>query len=71
MHILQATHDVRKVSLWPGHASMKSTEVYLRVDPSEKLAALNADMAPALKKGRFAAPDKLLEMLKAKQGAKL
>ena len=71
IHILQATHDVRKVSLWLGHASMQSTEVYLRVDPSEKLAALNAGMAPALKKGRFTAPDKLLEMLKAKQGAQL
>ncbi|WP_345946780.1 tyrosine-type recombinase/integrase [Bradyrhizobium sp. 166] len=30
MHTLQATRDVRKVSLWLGHASLQSTEVYLR-----------------------------------------
>jgi site-specific recombinase XerD len=42
MHTLQATRDVRKVSLWLGHASLQSTEVYLRADPTEKLEALNA-----------------------------
>ena len=64
MHTLQATRDVRKVSLWLGHASLQSTEVYLRADPTEKLEALNAMMPPALlKPGRFRAPDKLLAML--------
>ncbi len=64
MHVLQATHDVRKVSLWLGHATMKSTEIYLRADPTEKLAALNAGAAPALRPGHFSAPDKLLAMLR-------
>ena len=64
MHILQATRDVRKVSLWLGHASVKSTEMYLRADPTEKLAALDAGLAPALRPGRFRAPDQLLEMLR-------
>ena len=32
MHTLQATGDVRKVSLWLGHASIQSTEIYLRAD---------------------------------------
>jgi integrase/recombinase XerD len=64
MHTLQATRDVRKVSLWLGHASLQSTEVYLRADPTEKLEALNAMMPPTLlKPGRFRAPDKLLAML--------
>ena len=63
MHTLQATRDVRKVSLWLGHASLQSTEVYLRADPTEKLEALNAMTPPALKPGRFRAPDKLLAML--------
>ena len=40
MHTLQATRDVRKVSLWLGHASPQSTEVYPRADPTEKLEAL-------------------------------
>lgn len=66
MHILQATRDVRKVSLWLGHATMKSTEIYLRADPTEKLEALDTVAAPALRPGRFTAPDKLLEMLKSK-----
>ena len=64
MHTLQATRDVRKVSLWLGHAGLQSTEVYLRADPTEKLEALSAMMPPMLKPGRFRAPDKLLAMLR-------
>ncbi len=64
MHTLSATRDVRKVSLWLGHATVKSTEVYLRADPTEKLAALDAGAAPALRPGKFRAPDQLLEMLR-------
>jgi integrase/recombinase XerD len=63
MHTLQATRDVRKVSLWLGHASIQSTEIYLRADPTEKLEALAATAAPMFKPGRFRAPDKLLAML--------
>lgn len=63
MHTLQATRDLRKVSLWLGHASLQSTEVYLRADPTEKLEALAAMTPPALKPGRFRAPDKLMSML--------
>jgi len=63
MHTLRATRDVRKVSLWLGHASLQSTEVYLRADPTEKLEALAAMAPPMLKPGRFRAPDKLLAML--------
>lgn len=68
MHILQATHDVRKVSLWLGHASMQSTEVYLRADPDEKLAALSTITPPSIKRGRFRPPDKLLALLEDAQG---
>ncbi len=65
MHSLQATRDVRKVSLWLGHASVKSTEIYLRADPTEKLATLKASVAPSLRRGRFQPPDKLLDMLRS------
>ena len=65
MHTLQATGDVRKVSLWLGHASVQSTEMYLRADPTEKLEALTKMRYPTLQRGRFKAPDKLLAMLKA------
>lgn len=63
MHTLQATRDVRRVSLWLGHATLQSTEVYLRADPTEKLEALAAASAPMFKPGRFRAPDKLLAVL--------
>lgn len=65
MHTLQATHDVRKVSLWLGHASVKSTEIYLRADPTEKLEALEAGVPPKLRPGRFQVPDRLLAMLRS------
>ncbi len=50
--------------MWLGHASLQSTEIYLRADPTEKLEALAAMVPPKLKPGRFRAPDKLLAMLK-------
>jgi site-specific recombinase XerC len=30
MFTLQATRDVRRVALWLGHASVQTTEIYLR-----------------------------------------
>ncbi|MBA4224891.1 MAG: integrase [Methylobacterium sp.] len=66
MHTLQATRDIRKVALWLGHASLQSTEAYLRADPSEKLEALSVTSAPNLTAGRFRPPDKLLAMLNGK-----
>ena len=53
MHTPQATRDVRKVAMWLGQASVMSTEVYLRADPTEKLAALEVGVAPPLRRGRL------------------
>src|SRR5262249_14972649 len=79
MMILQATGDLRKVSLWLGHAdvqttgvylradpteNVQTTEVYLRADPTEKLAALESIMPPALRRGQFTVPDKLIASLR-------
>lgn len=66
MMILQATGDLRKVSLWLGHADMQTTEVYLRADPTEKLEAIEAVMPPTLRRGRFTVPDKLIASLHGK-----
>lgn len=63
MIILQATGDLRRVSLWLGHADMQTTEVYLRADPTDKLEVIEAIIPPALKRGRFQAPDKLIASL--------
>ncbi len=62
LHTLKATYDIRKVSLWLGHADLKSTEIYLRADPNEKLETLMATTPPSLKCGKFKAPDKLIQM---------
>lgn len=64
MHTLQATHDIRKVALWLGHASVQTTEVYVRADPSEKLEALDAMVPPSLRRGTFRAPDRLIASLR-------
>jgi integrase/recombinase XerD len=61
--MLQATHDIRKVALWLGHADIRTTEVYLRMDPSEKLEAVEAVVPPELRGGRFKAPDALIASL--------
>lgn len=63
MTILRATGDIRKVSLWLGHADIKTTQMYLRADPAEKLVALTKVAEPQLARGRFRAPDKLIASL--------
>lgn len=61
--VLQATKDLRKVSLWLGHAHMQTTEMYTRADPSVKLEALESMIAPTLRTGRFKTTDKLIASL--------
>ena len=68
MIVLQATQDIRKVSLWLGHSNLATTEVYTRADPSEKLEAIEAIVPPHLRRGSFRPTDKLIAMLKAKAG---
>ncbi|MGI9304995.1 MAG: tyrosine-type recombinase/integrase [Gammaproteobacteria bacterium] len=64
MLVLQATGDIRKVSLWLGHASLQTTEVYLRADPTEKIEAIEKLSPPTLRRGHFRSPDKLLASLR-------
>lgn len=64
MILLRATRDIRKVSLWLGHASIHSTEIYTRADPTDKLETLEALTPPTLRRGRFQAPDRLMALLK-------
>ncbi len=62
--LLQATGDIRKVALWLGHASVRTTEAYLQVDPTQRIAVLAAVIPPSLRPGRFRPPDKLIAMLR-------
>ena len=62
--ILEATGDIRKVSLWLGHQSLQTTEMYLRTDPAEKLGTILEWRSPGLGKGRFkGVKDELMAML--------
>lgn len=71
IHTLEATGDIRKVSLWLGHAGIQSTEIYLRTDPIGKLAILNGNKPPAIAKGKFKdAPDRLLAILQDARSGK-
>jgi len=66
MTTLQATGDIRKVALWLGHAGIQTTEIYTRADPAAKESILTAVAPPALRKGRFKAPDRLIALLKGR-----
>lgn len=65
MVVLDATHDIRKVSLWLGHSSTQTTEIYVRADPSEKQDTIEAITPLNLRKGRFKPQDKLLATIMA------
>lgn len=61
--MLRATRDIRKVALWLGHSDVRTTEIYLRMDASAKLEAVEAMLPPQLRRGRFKAPDALIASL--------
>ncbi len=66
MLALKATQHIRKVSLGLGHSSTQITEAYTRVDPAEKLEAINTLTPPKIRLSQFRPPDKLLAMLRGK-----
>ena len=65
MTVLDATNDIRKVSLWLGHSSIQTTEMYTRADETERFETLQTMMPPKLRTGRFKATDKLLATLRS------
>ena len=64
MIVLQATQDIRKVSLWLGHATLTTTEIYTRGDPTEKLVAMESVVPPHMRRGAFQPSDSLIALLK-------
>jgi integrase/recombinase XerD len=68
MVLYQATGDLRKVSLWLGHAHMQTTEIYLHADPMEKINTIEGVTPPQLKCGQFTVPDKLIASLQCSKG---
>ena len=67
MAVLHATGDIRKVSLWLGHATLASTEIYLHASPAEKLEILEDTVPPSIRPGVFpGVSDSLMELLNGK-----
>ncbi len=64
---LQATRDIRKVAPWLSHSSRKSTEIYLRADPTEKLNTIEAALPPNLRRGVFQVEGRLIAWLSGKK----
>lgn len=64
LEILQATGDIRKVALWLGHESIQTTEDYLRVDVTQRIAVLGSVIPPQLRPGKFSPPDQLIASLR-------
>ena len=47
-----------------GHATLTTTEIYTRGDPTEKLDAMEWIVPPHLRRGAFQPSDKLIALLK-------
>ena len=63
MAILHATGDIRKVSLWLGHADIRTTEMYIRASPAGKLGILETNTPPSIRPGTFpGVGDSLMEL---------
>ncbi len=60
---LRATGDLRKVSLWLGHAQQSPTEIYLQVDPTDKIEMLESVIPLRLRPGSFRPQDRLIASL--------
>jgi site-specific recombinase XerD len=65
LRVLKATGDVRQVALWLGHASTTTSEIYLELDPLEKLRAVAGVVPTELRPGKFRPSDRLLASLRA------
>jgi site-specific recombinase XerD len=63
LETLRATGDLRKVSLWLGHANQSTTEIYLQADPTEKIEIIESTVPLRLRPGRFRPPDRLIASL--------
>jgi integrase/recombinase XerD len=68
MQVLAATKDPRLVATYLGHASMVTTEVYIRADVTEKLETVDKLLPASLRRGRFTAPRRLYGILHSPAG---
>lgn len=65
MNLPQAGVDTATIALWLGHASIKSTAVYIHADLAIKQKALDRTAPTRLARGRFRPSDELLDFLRS------
>jgi len=65
MRLLRSGADIATISLWLGHSSVKSTEIYLHADLRAKEEALRRMAPTPAARHRFQPNDALLEFLEA------
>lgn len=63
MRLLEAEVDTSVIALWLGHASVKTTQIYLHAHLALKERALARTAPPHTTPGRYRAPDTLLAFL--------
>ena len=65
MQLLEAGVDTSVIALWLGHASPKTTQIYLHADMAIKERALARTAPPSTRPGRYRPRDPLLAFLEA------
>ena len=53
--------------MWADRSSLKSAEIYLRTDPTEKLNTIDRALPPDLRQGMFPVEDKLITWLSGRK----
>jgi hypothetical protein len=53
----------REVSLWLGHAQQSTPEIYVQVDPTDKIEILESVTPLRLRPGKFRPQDRLIASL--------
>ncbi len=65
MRLLESGTDIATIALWLGHASSRTTEVYLHAYLALKERAIQRTAPPGTAPGRYRPPDRLLAFLEA------
>ncbi|MDN5872520.1 MAG: site-specific integrase [Nitrococcus sp.] len=65
MRLLESGTDITTIALWLGHATSRTTEIYLHAHLKLKEQALARTTPPGTRPGRYRPPDRLLEFLSA------
>jgi integrase/recombinase XerD len=65
MQLLEAGVDPMMISIWLGHESIESTQIYIEADLKMKERALNKTKDPKIKSLRYKPNDSLMKFLKS------